>query len=410
MSAANRAQVITRWGAIAFMATAVVTATAGGFAQSYAGLYHWALEHGLTGWKAESFPLLVDLFIIVGELGLFLLAIDAFVLHRRTLLSWLDFCLPLTIALAGWTASLIFNVGHVGNKSFSYQATAAVPPIVSMLGLFVLLRTLHRYVSQQSEPQEAPKAPEPQTRALAGPVTLNQITLMPFRNTGPFPQIQVPGHSGKAIESGTADTADADTGKAQTATATAEPPATGAATTGAATTGAATTGQAEPAPAPPAAPAQPSTAAPSAHAQSPAPAPAPAPEPAPEPELAVVSAAARGGLNGRSGYGAAAEPAAPAPEPEPAPDPEGLRNFVIDALERRHGDVLATLADVKAAGYTCDEAEIQRISDNHWFPYAVYRLLAKHGGDGRLVAEELRSQGIVYDQAVLDELVRSWRV
>src|SRR5690606_9198170 len=284
---------------------------------------------------------------------------------------------------------LIFNVGHVGNKSFSYQATAAVPPIVSMLGLFVLLRTLHRYVSQQSEPQEAPKAPEPQPRAPAGPVTLNQITLMPFRNAGPFPQIQVPGHSGKAIESGTADTADADTGKAQTATATAEAPATGAATAGAPTTG-----QAEPAPAPPAAPAQPSTAAPSAHAQSPAPAPAPAPEPAPEPELAVVSAAARGGLNGRSGYGAAAEPAAPAPEPEPAPDPEGLRNFVIDALERRHGDVLATLADVKAAGYTCDEAEIQRISDNHWFPYAVYRLLDKHGGDGRLVAEELRSQGI----------------
>ncbi|MFC6937758.1 hypothetical protein ACFQHO_50820 [Actinomadura yumaensis] len=38
------------------MATAVLTATAGGFAQSYAGLYHWALEHGLHGWKAESFP------------------------------------------------------------------------------------------------------------------------------------------------------------------------------------------------------------------------------------------------------------------------------------------------------------------------------------------------------------------
>ncbi|TDB86616.1 DUF2637 domain-containing protein, partial [Actinomadura sp. 7K534] len=204
MSVANRAQVITRWGAIAFMATAVVTATAGGFAQSYAGLYHWALEHGLRGWKAESFPLLVDLFIIVGELGLFLLAIDAFVLHRRALMSWLDFCLPLSIALAGWTASLIFNVGHVGQKSFSYQATAAVPPIVSMLGLFVLLRTLHRYVSQQAQ-EEQPKAPEPQTRALAGPVTLNQITLMPLRNTGPFPQIQVPGHSGKALESGTAE-------------------------------------------------------------------------------------------------------------------------------------------------------------------------------------------------------------
>ncbi len=196
-------------GAIAFMAAAVLTATADGFAQSYAGLYHWALEHGLRGWKAESFPLLVDLFIIVGELGLFLLAIDAFVIKRRALMSWLDFCLPLTIALVGWTASLIFNVGHVGHKTFSYQATAAVPPIVSMLGLFVLLRTLHRYVSQQTD-EEEPKPPEPQTRAIAGPVTLNQITLMPLRNTGPFPQIQVPGHSGKALESGTAAESAAD--------------------------------------------------------------------------------------------------------------------------------------------------------------------------------------------------------
>ncbi|WP_165495440.1 DUF2637 domain-containing protein, partial [Actinomadura roseirufa] len=207
MSAANRAQVITRWGAIAFMAAAVLTATVGGFAQSYAGLYHWALEHGLRGWKADSFPLLVDLFIIVGELGLFLLAVDAFVLHRRQLLSWLDFFLPLSIALAGWTASLIFNVGHVGHKNFSYQATAAVPPIVSMLGLFVLLRTLHRYVSREAEAEEEAKQPETQHRAITGPVTLQQITLMPLRNTGPFPQIQVPGHSGKALESGTAQAA-----------------------------------------------------------------------------------------------------------------------------------------------------------------------------------------------------------
>ncbi|XRQ14189.1 DUF2637 domain-containing protein [Actinomadura welshii] len=395
MSVANRAQVITRWGAIAFMATAVVTATAGGFAQSYAGLYHWALEHGLRGWKAESFPLLVDLFIIVGELGLFLLAIDAFVLHRRALMSWLDFCLPLSIALAGWTASLIFNVGHVGQKSFSYQATAAVPPIVSMLGLFVLLRTLHRYVSQQAQEEEAPKPPDPQPRALAGPVTLNQITLMPMRNTGPFPQIQVPGHSGRALESGTTATTTART----TATATAEE---GAAKAPAETGGAAKASPAQPAPTQAAGAAQPS-------APAPVPAQTPAPAPEPEPELAVVSAAARGGLNGRSDYGTAAG-AAPEEPPAPAPDPEALRSLVIDILERRHGDVAATLAEVRAAGHVCDEAEIQRISDNHWFPYAVYRLLAKHDGDGQLVAGELRAQGIVYDQAMLDELVRSWRV
>ncbi|TDD66747.1 DUF2637 domain-containing protein [Actinomadura rubrisoli] len=392
MSAANRAQVITRWGAIAFMAAAVLTATAGGFAQSYAGLYHWALEHGLRGWKAESFPLLVDLFIIVGELGLFLLAVDAFVLHRRHLMSWLDFSLPLTIALAGWTASLIFNVGHVGNRTFSYQATAAVPPIVSMLGLFVLLRTLHRYVSREAEMREnAPKQPDPQNRAIAGPVTLQQITLMPLRNTGPFPQIQVPGHSGKAIESGSADAESGTSAERETEPATSEPaPSEPAASAARAESGA------DPAPAP----------ASAARAEAERPVPEPVPEP--EPELAVVSAATRGSLNGRSTYAPIAEDPAPAPAPET--NTENLRAIVIDILERRHGDVAATLAEVRAEGYTCDEADIQRISDNHWFPYAVYRLLAKHHGDGDLVAQELISRGILFDQSALDDLVRSWRV
>ncbi|MBT2212609.1 DUF2637 domain-containing protein [Actinomadura sp. NEAU-AAG7] len=359
-----------------------MTATVGGFAQSYAGLYHWALEHGLRGWKADSFPLLVDLFIIVGELGLFLLAVDAFVLHRRQLLSWLDFFLPLSIALAGWTASLIFNVGHVGHRTFSYQATAAVPPIVSMLGLFVLLRTLHRYVSREEE--QEPKQPEPQHRAIAGPVTLQQITLMPLRNTGPFPQIQVPGHSGKALESGDAAEVNGTgvNGSAASANgareAEPEPAASGAASGAAAGDGTASAARAA----------------------------APRPAPEPEPELAVASAAARSGLNGHGALGSVAEEPAPAP-PQNA---ETLRALVIDVLERRHGDVAATLAEVRAEGYTCDEAEIQRISDNHWFPYAVYRLLAKHHGDGDLVAQELISQGILYDQSALDELVRSWRV
>jgi hypothetical protein len=288
-------------------------------------------------------------------------------------MSWLDFCLPLTIALAGWTASLIFNVGHVGHKTFSYQATAAVPPIVSMLGLFVLLRTLHRYVSQKTDEEEEAKPPEPQTRAIAGPVTLNQITLMPFRNTGPLPQIQVPGHSGKALESGTAGAQPA--AEAGTRTGTAPKPA-------------------------PSAPVQ--------AAEPPAPAPAPVaetPAPEPQPELAVVSAAAAAGsMNGHGTYGTTTG------APVNAPSPENLRSLVIDVLERRHGDVAGTLAEVRAEGYVVDEAEIQRISDNHWFPYAVYRLLAKHHGDGALVAQELTSQGIVYDQVTLDALVQSWRV
>ncbi|MBE1537140.1 DUF2637 domain-containing protein [Actinomadura algeriensis] len=384
MSAANRVQVITRWGAISFMAAAVITATAGGFAQSYAGLYHWALEHGLTGWKASSFPLLVDLFIIVGELGLFLLAVDAFVLHRKSAMSWLDFFLPLTIALAGWTASLIFNVGHVGNRTFSYQVTAAVPPIVSMLGLFVLLRTLHRYVSQKAEEADAeePKQPEPQARAIAGPVTLQQITLMPLRNTGPLPQIQVPGHTGKALGPAAATTA----------TATPEAPADAAAAAGAP-------------PAPEAPQAEPAAQAPDqAPAPAPAPVPEPAPAPAPAPEPALVSAAARSEMNGHGTVTTVEEPAA-----VPTLDAETLRALAREILERTNGDTAATVREIRAQGHVFDETEVVWVREKIWFPYAVYRLLAKHDGDGALVARELDEQGVDYDQAKLDELVRSWQ-
>ncbi|MCW2919147.1 MAG: hypothetical protein JWN52_7215 [Actinomycetia bacterium] len=136
---------IARTITIVLMGVMVIIATGDGFAQSYSGLYGWALEHKVTGWKAESFPLLVDLFIGVGELGLFLLAIDGHKLTRRAL-SWVDLLIPGATALGGWVVSLVFNVGHVQGGQFSDQATAAIPPVASMVGLVILLRTLHRYV------------------------------------------------------------------------------------------------------------------------------------------------------------------------------------------------------------------------------------------------------------------------
>lgn len=140
----GKVRAVARGVTIALMGAAVSTATVDGFAQSYAGLLGWAVEHGLAGWKADSFPLLVDLFVLVGELGLFLLAIDGHRL-RKSALSWLDLLTPAGVAASGWGASLVFNVGHVKHV-FSYQVTAAVPPLASMVGLLVLLRTLHRYV------------------------------------------------------------------------------------------------------------------------------------------------------------------------------------------------------------------------------------------------------------------------
>lgn len=146
MSARTSARVVT----VALMGVAVIIATGDGFAQSWAGLYDWALEHGLTGWKAMSFPAMVDLFVAIGELGLFLLAIDGHRL-RASLMSWLDLIVPAAVAASGWTASLVFNVGRVQVHDFATQATAAVPPLASMIGLVVLLRTLHRYVAAADE-------------------------------------------------------------------------------------------------------------------------------------------------------------------------------------------------------------------------------------------------------------------
>lgn len=153
----TRTTLIAHRVSIVLMAVLVLVATGDGFAQSYAGLHRWALEHGLKGWKADSFPLLVDLFIAVGELGLFALALEGHRLTRRGL-SWVDIALPFSLAAGGWGVSLAFNVGAVRDE-FADQVTAAVAPVASMLGLLVMLRTVHRLVSR-NENRDTDHVPE----------------------------------------------------------------------------------------------------------------------------------------------------------------------------------------------------------------------------------------------------------
>ncbi|WP_198653715.1 DUF2637 domain-containing protein [Actinocorallia populi] len=315
------------------MAAAVLIATGGGFAQSYSGLYEWALEHGLSGWKAASFPLLVDLFIIVGELGLFLLALDAYAI-RKSLLSWMDFMLPLFIALAGWTASLVFNVGHVLNREFSYQATAAVPPIVSMLGLFVLLRTLHRYVVQPPEQQEEERA------ALEPPPEPRQITASAVR----VAELEAPAEK---LADPIVDAAKA--AEKQPERVAEEVPAT-------------------------------------------------APEtPAEQTFVDLLPTVEEEGKE------------TAAADLKPQPDPTSMRSIVTDALNRHTGDIVKACEDLAAEGYAIDKSEVAKIRENHWFPYFAYRLVAKHGPDGKLVAQELTDLGVEFDKVALRDLVRSWR-
>ncbi|WP_433464347.1 DUF2637 domain-containing protein [Spirillospora sp. CA-128828] len=150
----NRTTRIAHLTSVAVMGLFVLVVTADGFAQSYAGLHKWAMERGLKDWKADSFPLLVDLFILIGELGLFALALEGYRLTRRGL-AWLDLALPFGLAAAGWGVSLAFNVGAV--HGWREQVTAAVAPVASMLGLLVLLRTVHRLITRTPQgPAEVP--------------------------------------------------------------------------------------------------------------------------------------------------------------------------------------------------------------------------------------------------------------
>lgn len=155
----NAVRVVT----VVIMIGIVAIATADGFAQSYSGLYQWALAHRLSGWKADTFPLLVDLFILVGELGLFLLALDGYRL-RKSFLAWSDILFPAAVASAGWLVSLWFNVNHVTDATTEDKVTAGVPPVAAMVGLFIMLRTVHRYMAQLDEPENRPE-PAPEIKA-----------------------------------------------------------------------------------------------------------------------------------------------------------------------------------------------------------------------------------------------------
>lgn len=179
----NRTTRIAHSASVGLMGALVLVATADGFAQSYAGLHRWALAQGLTGWKADTFPLLVDLFILVGELGLFALALEGHRLTRRGL-SWADAALPFGLAAAGWGVSLAFNVGSVGDD-WRQQATAAVAPVASMLGLLVLLRTVHRLITRTQTGAAEVRADGARVTAEAAEATVST-------ETAPVPAAQVP--------------------------------------------------------------------------------------------------------------------------------------------------------------------------------------------------------------------------
>lgn len=150
------------WG----LAVLIATADGAAFSESYRGLLDWAEHHGLSGFWAAAFPLQVDLFIVVGELVLFIAMADRWNRRDRTG-AW-------AVALLGLAVSIAGNVGHVAAHDLQSRGTAAVPPVAAFgalwLGLGVLkriLRTRQKTTAETAQSAQATAERDALTEVLA---------------------------------------------------------------------------------------------------------------------------------------------------------------------------------------------------------------------------------------------------
>ena len=168
---------------LVIIAALVAVASVTSFAESYRGLYSWAVRHGLAGAWAYAWPLQVDVFIAVGELALFVALADAWD-HRSRIGAW-------AVTLAGLAVSVAGNVGHVAGHDLASRVTAAIPPLAAAAALAVGLGVLKRVVASadnravnsftadvvQVPPDviEAAKASLRATIAAGNPLSVNQL-------------------------------------------------------------------------------------------------------------------------------------------------------------------------------------------------------------------------------------------
>jgi Protein of unknown function (DUF2637) len=116
----------------------VALATVVSFVESYRALYIWATHHEVIGISAAIWPLMIDSFILVGELTLFVGMVDRWNSRARIF--------PWAVTLAGLAVSVAGNVGHVQTHDFWTRATAAVAPIAAAASLTVGMGVLKRVV------------------------------------------------------------------------------------------------------------------------------------------------------------------------------------------------------------------------------------------------------------------------
>ena len=146
----------TRRVALHAIAAIAVLASLDALAHSYTGLYGWAVHHRLSGWQAVSWPAEIDVFLLVGELALYVAYLDMWPLWQRV---W-----PWVTAIVGLVVSVAGNVGHIEPMpglavTLTDRLTAAASPIAAFAGLMIGLLVLKMS-------RDRPSAQEPVSRPL----------------------------------------------------------------------------------------------------------------------------------------------------------------------------------------------------------------------------------------------------
>jgi hypothetical protein len=129
----------TRRIALYLIGAVSVLASVNALVHSYAGLYSWALQHRVSGWQAMTWPAEIDVFLVVGELALYVAYLDGWPGRQRI---W-----PWATAITGLTVSVAGNVGHVvpvvgAPVTVADRVTAAVSPVAAFAGLMIGLLVL----------------------------------------------------------------------------------------------------------------------------------------------------------------------------------------------------------------------------------------------------------------------------
>lgn len=110
------------------MSVAIVAVTVVCFAQSYRQLFDWATRHRIPGWIAPTWPLMLDAFIIIGEIAWFVSIVKRWPVKTRIL--------AVSMAVTGLVASVATQWLFLPGGLVSWdRATAVVAPLGATLGL-----------------------------------------------------------------------------------------------------------------------------------------------------------------------------------------------------------------------------------------------------------------------------------